>query len=128
MADLRRESVRIMRLTSLSMMSVQIMTYFFEDQVTANFFNDLVTAASVAASIATEVWAWKASRAAMILASLFIQAASVMFFFIAAAFFSLFMSPKLALFLACLPLAGSLMAWNHFRGYNNIIRLNGKSR
>lgn len=117
-----------MRLTSLSMVTVQIMTYFFEDRQAADFFNDVVTTAAAAASIATEVWAFTKSRIWMVVASLSIQLAAILFFFVAVAFLSQFMPPRLALLIAVLPLAGSLAAWHQFRAYSQILRLQRKAR
>lgn len=126
--ELVTRSAWIMRLTSLSMVSVQIMTYFFEDQQAASFFNDVVTTSAAVASIVTEVWAFTGARIWMVLASLSLQAAAILFFFVAAAFLTHFMPSRLALLVAVLPLAGSLMAWHEFRAYSQILRLHRKAR
>lgn len=110
------------------MLSVQIMTYFMEDRQAASFFNDVVTTSAAIAVIATEVWAFTGTRIWMILASLAIQAAAILFFFVAIAFLSQFMPPRLALLLAVLPLAGSLAAWHQFRAYSQTLRLHQKRR
>jgi hypothetical protein len=128
LADLHKESVRIMRLISFSMVSIQVVTYVLPDQQSADFFNNSVTAASVVASVATEIWAFTRARVWMIMASVFIQIAAILFFFVAVAFFAVFLPGQLAMLIACLPLAGSLMAWHQFRGYNNLLRLDRKHR
>ena len=120
-------SSNIMRLTSLSMVSVQVMTYFFEDREAATFFNDVVTTAAAAATVATEVWAYTASRVWMLLASIMIQIAAILFFFVAAAALAPFLGGRISVFVACLPLAGSLAAWHHFRAYSHTLRLHEKA-
>ena len=125
---LKTRSVAIMRMTSLAMTSVQIVTFFVQDRTIATFFNDVVTIAAVAASITTEAWACIGSRFWMILASLCIQIAALMFFFVAVAVLQGFLPSKLAMVIACLPLAGSLAAWHQFCAYSQIIRLNQKKR
>jgi hypothetical protein len=116
-----------MRITSLSMVSLQIMTYFFEDRQAADFFNDVVTTATAVATIATEIWAFTRSRLWMLIASLCIQLAAILFFFVAVGFLSQFLPPRLAVFIGILPLAGSLAAWHQFRAYTQILRLHRKA-
>ncbi len=124
--SLQHQSAWIMRITSLSMTSVQLMTYFFDDQEAGTFFNDVVTTAATAATVATEVWAYTGSRTWMILASACIQVAAILFFFVAMAFLHQFMPSRIALLVACMPLAGSLAAWHQFRAYTRIMRLDQK--
>ena len=125
--SMQNRSATVMRLTSLSMVSVQLMTYFFEDREAATFFNDVVTTAAAAATIATEVWAYTASRMWMLMASILIQLAAIMFFFVAVAALTPFLGGRISALIACLPLAGSLLAWHHFRAYSQTLRLNEKA-
>ena len=128
LAALKARSTSIMRMTSFSMLSVQIVTYFIDDRTTATFFNDVVTTAAAASTIATEVWAFTGSKLWMVLASLCIQIAAIMFFFVAVAVFNEFVDPRSATMIACLPMAGSLAAWHQFRAYLQLMRLNQKKR
>jgi len=126
--DLHKSSVRMMRLTGLSMLTVEIITFFLPDRATAEFFATGVTAATAAAAVAVEVWAATASRLWMVVASIALQLAAILFFFPAIAFFGSLIRGPLVFVLASLPLAGALTAWNDFRGYNRILRLHRKQR
>lgn len=125
---LKTRSVWIMRATSLSMVSVQILTYFIKDRTIATFFNDVVTAAAITAAVATEAWAFTGSRLWMILASLSIQVAAILFFFVAMPLLYWLVEDRLAVEIACLPLAGSLLGWYQFRAYSQLLQLNQKKR
>lgn len=126
LVKLRAESARIMRVVGIGMMSMQVMTYFFTDRQAATFFNDVVTGTTTMAAIATEIWAFTASRAWMIIGSVFIQAGAILYFFVATGFLSQFLPSRLATLIACLPLAGSLLAWHKFRDYSQVLRLHQK--
>ena len=121
LATLRLRSSWIMRLTSLAMASVTLMNGYFQDRLAADFMTHLIMTTSSAGSILTELWAYTANRWWMLAASIAIQAAAVLFFFVGTAFLIDFVSPKLATLLAALPLAGALSAWHDFRGYTKIL-------
>ena len=120
--DLRTRSSWIMRLTSLSMGVVTLMNGYFQDRQAADFITHFVMTTSSAGSVLTELWAYTANRWWMLAASISIQAAALMFFFISTAYFADFVSSRLAMLISALPLAGALSAWYDYRGYLNIER------
>ncbi|MGV3659365.1 MAG: hypothetical protein ACO1TE_04250 [Prosthecobacter sp.] len=113
--DVRILAIRIMRITSMSMYSVPIGMYFYQDRLVSDFFTNVVTPAATLSTIATEVWSSRKSRGWMLLAVLVNLAAAVLFFFVAVGFFSRLFSADLATLLAVLPLGGSILAITQLR-------------
>lgn len=113
--DVRILAVRIMRITSMSMYSVPIGMYFYQDQLVSEAFANGVTPAATLSTIATEFWSAKKTRGWMLLALLVNLTAAVIFFFVAVGFFSRLFSPDLSTLLAAVPLGGSLLAISQLR-------------
>lgn len=133
---LRQRSTRIMRATAGYMLTVLIVTLLMEDTAAATFINYVVLGTAAAAAIMTELWSRKGSRAAMILASLLIQAGAIVFFFTALPLLTLVLenvmdelvhytrvdryASRVSLLLAVLPMAGALAAWHQYRAFAQI--------
>lgn len=121
--ELRSKSLHTMRLLSYGMMTVQIITYAIPDRQLADFVEHFVMATSTISTVATELWAWTRKSLWMIIASCFIQLAAILLFFVLIGLLAEAVGGRLAFIVAAAPLAGSLLAWHHFRGYTKILRL-----
>jgi hypothetical protein len=63
----------------------------------------------------------------MVVASLSLQVAAIGFFFFGMGALSALLTPRLAMLVAVIPLAGALWAWNDLRAYDKIKALDART-
>jgi len=126
--DLRAKSLFVMRNLSFGMMGMQVITYAIADRQFAEFVNNAVMVTSTASVVFTELWAHTHKGVWMVIASISIQLAAILIFFVLVGLISQFVRGFPVFVVSALPLAYSLMAWRHFRAYNHIQKLDRKAR
>ena len=132
--SLRRRCTWLLRVTSLSMVSVLIFTWFIDGRPAASFIEYVVMAGGATGLVATEFWTRTRAWPWMLAASLSLFAAAILFFFVGFFMLALILPPwlselsQLCYLIPCLPLMGALSAWHQYRAYVQIQRLNEKKR
>lgn len=119
--QVRSQCLHMLRVLTFGMIGVQILTYALSDRQIAEFVNHVVTIFSTIAAFATEFWAATGKRIWMIIASVCVQIAALVIFYVImglAAWVGL--DGRVGFLIGVLPLAGSLKVWHNFHAHTQL--------
>ena len=126
---LRKQSAGTMAGTALLMLVAQAVFSVLQSAEIAGFFNWLTLGVAASSMVAAALWQITAQRIWMLAGATLLQTAAALFFFLVLGMEHhlmgglKFIPVRWSLGVAALPMAGALLAWQQYRSYTQVLRL-----